>query len=172
VNATVNSSRPFAEKLKFLFNAVRHPSGREYGVTEVAEEINRRGLGKISHSYLSLLREGKKANPSKECVEALAAFFQVPASYFYDDEVSRWVEEELRLIASLRGSPVRHIALEAFGLSPPSLRVLAETIKHLRKLEGLPETSEEPVPKRVKRRWERDERERAESSEEAASARR
>jgi hypothetical protein len=146
------STKSIAEKLQFLLDAVRHPSGREHNLTEVAEAINAQGQYQISRGYLSALKEGIKTTPSRECVEAIAAFFGVPAAYFYDEDTARWVVEEIRLVATLRNSPVRHISLEAFGLSDASLGVLADTIKHLRRLEGLPETSEEPAPKR-RRRW-------------------
>ena len=142
----------FSEKLRFLFGAVRHPSGREYNVTEVTEAINARGLHQVSRGYISALREGTKPTPSAECVAAIADFFGVPPAYFHDDVVARWVHEEIRLVATLRNSPVRHISMEAFGLSESSLHVLADTIKHLRRLEGLPESSEEP-DRRRRRRW-------------------
>ena len=148
------SPKTFAEKFQFLLDAVRHPSGREYNLTEVAEAINAQGQYPISRGYLSALKEGKKTTPSGECVEAIASFFGVPPAYFHDEDTARWVEEEIRLVSSLRNSPVRHISLESFGLSESSLRVLADTIKHLRRLEGLPETSQEPAPKR-RRRWRR-----------------
>jgi transcriptional regulator with XRE-family HTH domain len=146
--------KTFAEKLQFLLDAVRHPSGREYNLTEIAEAINAQGQYQISRGYLSALKEGKKTTPSRQCVEAIASFFGVPPAYFYDEQTARWVEEEIRLVAALRNSPVRHISLEAFGLSESSLRVLAETIRHLRRLEGLPESSQAPAPKR-RRRWRR-----------------
>ncbi len=144
--------KTFAEKFQFLLDAVRHPSGRQYNLTEIAEAINAQGRYQISRGYLSALKEGMKTTPSRECIEAIASFFGVPPAYFQDEEVARWVEEEIRLVAALRNSPVRHISLEAFGLSESSLRVLAETIRHLRRLEGLPETSREPALKR-RRRW-------------------
>jgi hypothetical protein len=145
-------TKTFADRLRFLFATVRHPSGREYNVTEVAEAINARGRYPISRGYISALKEGLKPVPSRDCAEAIAEFFGVPASYFYDDETANWVEQEIQLVSALRNSPVRHISLEAFGLSGASLQVLAETIKHLRRLEGLPESSAEPAPKR-RRRW-------------------
>ena len=144
--------KSFAEKLQFLLDAVRHPSGREFNITEMAEVINALGQYQVSRGYLSALKEGKKTTPSADCVEAIASFFGVPPAYFHDEDTARWVEEEIRLVSSLRNSPVRHISLEAFGLSESSLHVLADTIRHLRRLEGLPETSEEPAPKR-RRRW-------------------
>lgn len=146
------ATKTFAERLQLLLDAVRHPSGRAYNITEIAEAINARGGFQISRGYLSALKDGKKPTPSSDCIESIADFFGVPPAYFTDDETSRWVEDEIRLVSSLRNSPVRHISLEAFGLSEGSLQVLAETIRHLRRLEGLPETSEER-PLRRRRRW-------------------
>lgn len=144
--------KTFAERLSFLFSVVRHSSGREFNVTEVAEAINAAGGYSISRSYLNLLKQGNAPAPSRACADAIAAFFGVPGAFFYDDETASWVEKEIQLVSALRNTPVRSISLESFGLSEASLGVLAETIKHLRRLEGLPDSSKAPAPQRH-RRW-------------------
>ena len=74
-------------------------------------------------------------------VEGLAAFFGVPVNYFFKDEVAAHVEAELDLLLALREGPIRQIALRAAGLSIESLRAIAEMVEHVRRLEGLPDSS-------------------------------
>lgn len=144
-----SQSQTFAERLRFLFSAVRHPSGRKYKDVEVAEAINSRGTFHISRGYISALRVGLRPIPSMECARAIADFFEVPVRYFYDDAIAWWIERELELLAVFRHSPVRTIALEAYGLSESSLQLLLMLTKHMRRLEGLPETRG-PVRERAK----------------------
>ena len=145
-------TKTFAERLRFLFEVVRDPSGRPYNVTEVAEVIQANGYSAISRGYISAMKEGLKPIPSRDCVEAIARFFGVPADYFYNDDIAAWVEKEIRLVSALRNSPVKNISLQAYGLSEASLEVLVGTINRLRQLEGLPKSHEE-LPAKRRRRW-------------------
>ena len=138
-------SRPsLADKLNHLFATMRPSGRREYTLEEVAEEITRRKGVSISHTYIWQLRTGRRTNPSMNVVEALADFFGVSPAYFFDDEVAARIEAELRLLAALRDTSVRQIAFRAAGLSPQSLTRIAELVEHVRQLEGLPATPEEP----------------------------
>jgi len=126
-----------AEKLNRLFRTV-HPRGRpEYSSEEVAEAVRARGGPTISATYIWQLRKGLRDNPTKKHLEALADFFGVSPAYFFDDEVAARIEAELDLLAALRDAPVRQVALRASGLSPQSLRAIAEMIDRVRELEGL-----------------------------------
>lgn len=129
--------RSLAEKVNHLFHTI-HPSGRgEYSNEEVAAAIRGRGGPTISSTYLWQLRKGVRANPTKKHLEALADFFGVPPAYFFDDDVTERIDAELRLLAALRDSSVRQIALRAFGLSPESLSKIAEMVEWVRDLEAL-----------------------------------
>lgn len=160
-----STTKTFAERLQFLFRVVRHKSGRPYNVTEVAEAINAGGRYSISRGYISAMKEGLKPIPSRDCVEAIADFFGVPADYFYNDDTAGWVEKEIALVSALRNSPVKNISLQAFGLSEASLEAVAGTIARLRQLEGLPSSADGPAPKRRRRWGKRHESERSGASE-------
>lgn len=162
-------SKSFAERLRFLFSAVRHPDGREYNVTEVAEAINESGAYPVSRGYISALKQGLKPAPSRDAAEAIARFFGVPPTYFFDDETCRWVEEEIRLVTAMRHSPLRHISMRAFGLSHTSLDLIADAIERLRELERMPK-SDADSPKRRKRTRGRDGHSTPGQSEGTASA--
>ncbi|GAA4964460.1 helix-turn-helix domain-containing protein [Kineococcus glutinatus] len=135
-------ARSLAEKVDLLFQTVR-PAKGEYSYEHVASAIKAAGGPTISAAYLWMLRNGKRDNPTLRHLEALASFFGVPPSYFFDDALATQVEEQLRLVATLRDVGVRRVALRASGLSSESLATIAEMIERVRKLEGLPDEPEE-----------------------------
>ena len=63
------------------------------------------------------MRTGKQDNPRKSQIEALAAFFRVPVSYFFeDDEETARLHARLELLAAMRNNDVERIALRAADL--------------------------------------------------------
>jgi transcriptional regulator with XRE-family HTH domain len=142
MNATESTrSQPnstFAEKLDHLFKTVRPASGGERSYGEVAEGLARLGGPRVSANYIWQLRTGARDNPSKRHIEALAEYFGVPPTYFFDDDLTMRVNAELDLLASLRDSGVREIALRSRGLSADSQRLLQAMIEQARRAEGLP----------------------------------
>jgi transcriptional regulator with XRE-family HTH domain len=106
-----SEQKSFAARLDFLIRTVR-PAGRdEYSYEELAAEIARQVGLSISGSYIWQLRTGKKDNPTKRHIEALAGFFGVPAAYFFDDGEAERIDAELKLVAAMRDSSVRSVAL-------------------------------------------------------------
>ena len=124
-----------AGKLERLFRTVRPAGRREYSLEEAALAIRRRGGPTISASYLWLLRTGRKANPTKRHLEALASFFGVPPAYFFDDALGARSAADLDLLATLRAAPLRRIAVAAAELSPAGQRAAALLVEHIRDLE-------------------------------------
>ena len=129
-----------AWKIDRLFAVIRPSARSEFSYEEVAETIRERGGPTISASYIWQLRKGIRDNPTKHHLEALSDFFGVAPAYFFDATVEQQVDAELDLLRALRDEPVRQLALRAFGLSPESLRALADIVENVRKLEGLPDT--------------------------------
>ena len=88
-SASPKSAR-FAQRLEHLFRTV-HPKDRKpYTNVEVAEAINQAaGDQVISQAYVWQLRKGKKDNPTRKHIAALAAFFGVSPMYFFDDDQGR-----------------------------------------------------------------------------------
>ncbi|MFF5982714.1 XRE family transcriptional regulator [Streptomyces olindensis] len=127
----------FADRLNHLFRTVA-PAGRgPYSTDEVARVISASGVS-ISSSYIWLLRNGQRNNPTLRHIGALAKFFGVPPAYFFDDQVAEEVDAELEYLVSLRDAGVQRIALRAAGLSPESLQSISDIIERIRDLEGLP----------------------------------
>jgi transcriptional regulator with XRE-family HTH domain len=126
-----------ADKLDHLFAVVRPPKG-EYTYEQVSKAIEARGGPTISAAYVWQLRKGLRDNPTKRHLEALADFFGVPPSYFFDQDTAERIDDQLRLLAALRDARVSGLALRASGLSEESLSAIAAMIEQARKFEGLP----------------------------------
>jgi transcriptional regulator with XRE-family HTH domain len=128
----------FSARLDTLFRTVHPPSRGEYSYREVAKAIEDAGGPTVSASYLHQLRSGAKDNPTKRHIEALAAFFGVPPAYFFDDTAAARIDEELQLLAALRDSGVRQIAMRAAGLPPQGLESVRQMIELARSVSGMP----------------------------------
>jgi hypothetical protein len=72
----------FAEKLDRLFTTIRRPDGSQFTMSDVASEISAAGDVRLSASYLSELRSGRKDNPNIWVVNAIAEYFGQPIEYF------------------------------------------------------------------------------------------
>lgn len=147
-----DTERSLADKLNHLYQH-KLPTGRKkpYTDREVAEAVRRTG-GDVSASYLHALRTGKRTNPTKQHMEALAAFFGIPAAYFLSGD-TRNIDAELRQLQELRDlnealqTPgVRAVALKARGLSEANRANLDAILDHVLSLErsaGQPSTNPE-----------------------------
>ena len=135
-----------ADKINRLFEALHDDDGAPRSNEEVAEAITRAGT-KISASYLWLLRTGRRDNPGKNHLEAIAAYFRVPPAYFFDDRIAQDIHAELDLLAAMRKAGVRELALRAADLSADSVRAIAAMVEHARRLEQL-EQGAPPVDRR------------------------
>jgi transcriptional regulator with XRE-family HTH domain len=132
------SPRTLADKIDHLFTVI-HPAKGEYSYEQVSKAIQERGGPTISAAYVWQLRKGMRDNPTKRHLEALADFFGVPPSYFFDEDAAHRVDAELELLAALRDGGVRDVALRASGLSEDSLTTIRAMIEQARRLEGLPD---------------------------------
>ena len=141
-------ARTLAEKLDQLFRTM-HPRGRdEYSYREVAAGIRAQGgPRRMSATYLWQLRTGRKDNPSRRHLAALATFFGVPVSYFFDDALAAQIDAELALLRALRDASIRRIALRAAEVSPEGLRAIADMIEQVRQLEGIPDGPRSTEPR-------------------------
>jgi transcriptional regulator with XRE-family HTH domain len=135
-----------ADRLDHLFRTV-HPQGRgPYNHAEVAEAINEAAGGNvISATYVWQLRTGRRDNPTRKHLSALAAFFGVSPVYFFGDAEAGRDDEQARLITVLKDDAVRDMALRAAGLSDRSLKAIADMIENARAVEGLPGAAASPA---------------------------
>ena len=118
-----------AEKIDRLFRLVRRPNREQFSHEEVAKSCRDTTGETFSATYLWQLRTGRRTNPTKRHLEALADFFNVPVAYFFDDnEQSSAITEELELLGALRDADVRSVALRAVNLSPEGIDTISELI--------------------------------------------
>lgn len=130
--------RTLAEKLEHLLTATTPAGRRQPSNEDIATAINiAAGERTISATYVWLLRTGRKTNPTVRHLEALAQYCGVSAAYFLDEDESRRIDDQLRLLEALKESDVQDIALRSTGLSESSRRALHGMIDQLRRLEGL-----------------------------------
>lgn len=130
------SGRTLAEKVDHLFRTVRSEKG-EYTHEDVASALREAGGPTISATYVWQLRKGVRDNPTKHHLEALANFFGVPPSYFFDEDAAEKIEAELELLMAMRDASLRAVATRAAGLSEGSLEAIRAIIEQARQIEGL-----------------------------------
>ena len=134
-----------AQKLDRLFATVK-PGKGEYTHEEVAAALREAGGPTISATYVWQLRKGIRDNPTKHHLEALANFFGVSPSYFFDEQAAKQIDEELQLLMALRDASVKSIALRAVGLSDVSLEAVRSILDQARTIEGLPAEADPDNP--------------------------
>ncbi|MBT2233051.1 XRE family transcriptional regulator [Nonomuraea sp. NEAU-A123] len=130
------SSPSLADKIDFLFRTV-YPAGRgPYSYAEAAAGIEELTGEQVSHTSLWKLSTGRATNPTKRLIEALAAFFQVSPAYFFDDEASKQIGDQVELLALLRDTGMKGAHLRAFfELSPEARDMVRELIERTARLE-------------------------------------
>ncbi|EMD25737.1 helix-turn-helix domain-containing protein [Amycolatopsis azurea] len=119
-----------------LFQVVRRPNGEQHSHEEVARACRESTGESFSAAYLWQLRTGRRDNPTKRHLEALAAFFQVPPAYFFDDEQGRALAEEIELLGALRNNAVRNLALRAVTLSEEGLGTVTDIVEAISRRES------------------------------------
>ena len=132
----MNEASGLAAKIERLFDAVRRPDREHYSNEDVARACREATGESFSATYLWQLRTGRRDNPTKRHLEALAGFFQVPAAYFFDDERGARIEEELALLAAMRDGAVREVALRAVTLSEDGLGTVADLVEAIARREA------------------------------------
>lgn len=115
----------FSERLDRLFKIMRPDHPEEWTLREVAE-----GTG-LSISYLSVLRRGERDNPSRDQIEALAAFFKVSPAYFFPDPYGDQISRELEAITTLRSAGVEETAFHLAQLSVADRQLVERIIRRL-----------------------------------------
>ncbi|MFD9428492.1 MULTISPECIES: Secondary metabolite protein [unclassified Streptomyces] len=140
---TEKNERTFAELLDYLFREVR-PKGRgPYTYAEVSQGIRDTSGVAISASAIQQLRTGTNTNPKMQTIRALAGFFGVNPGYFFDEAEAERQRAEIQVVAAMRDQGVRRVALRANGLSTSSLHMLNTVIDQARRLEGMPDESDD-----------------------------
>jgi transcriptional regulator with XRE-family HTH domain len=118
-----------AEKIDFLFRTILRPDGKEFTYQEVESGTNRAVTG----PYIWKLRAGSATNPGFRALSALSSFFQVPATFFFEDEPTDDYLQDLQLAAQLRDNGIAQIALRAQALGPEGRAAVLQMIDYVSK---------------------------------------
>ena len=124
-----------AERLEQLFAETAGPHGRPVTMKEIVQRMDRRGIASMSLSYLQQLRKGEAENPRLQHLRALADAFDVPLSYFLEDDVSS--DHDDRALTQQE----RTLALRVHGLSDGALSSIRAIVELARKSEQLDDPS-------------------------------
>ncbi|MGW3960118.1 XRE family transcriptional regulator [Amycolatopsis sp. NPDC005003] len=127
--------RDFADKLNHLFAVTKSPEGDEISNDFAADSITAAGT-KISGTYIWQLRKRKRDNPTIKHVEGLGRFFGVPVNYFFDDDVTDRVDQQLRdlaaeqerLKANAGDQEAQRIAMRAGELTPDRRQLVMDLL--------------------------------------------
>lgn len=129
----------FAEALSFLYDKRLRDDGKPYSDRDVEDALKASGVS-ASHSYLWMLRKGRKNFPRTNIVTGLARFFGVPAGFFLDRPVyDAWRK---RLSAPVDTGPPaprgsQSVMRRSFeGMSDRSQSLLEALAEHVSELEG------------------------------------
>jgi transcriptional regulator with XRE-family HTH domain len=131
-------SATLAERIDHLFRTQLSPRGRQYTYREVAAAVTGQNGATFSPAYVWQLRTGAKDNPTMRHLEALARFFQVSPSYFFDDELTEFPDTQVRQLVASRNETLRQMSVTLLGLTDESLNAVLNLACRLRQLEGLP----------------------------------
>jgi transcriptional regulator with XRE-family HTH domain len=140
----LDSENLFATKLDQLFHRIRKPDGKTFSYGDVAKGIQEEGEPTINAGYIWKLRTGVIKNPGYRVIKAIARFFDVPVSYFFEEEEAETERlEEINLARQLKDSPqVQKIALRASDLEDAEQEAVLAMIRAIQKAKGAEEEEE------------------------------
>ena len=74
------AEQQLGERLEHLFVTIPSPSGGRWTNVEMATQLGERGI-ETTPAYISMLRRGRRSNPSLAIVTGMAKVFAVPTAY-------------------------------------------------------------------------------------------
>ncbi len=110
----MSEERSFAERLAHLIATVHPPDRKPYSYREIAHGVAEQTGVTMSATHVQQLAVGARKDPKRSHIQALAQFFGVPVTYFFDDDVAGQVED----VVAWRDSEARSLAQRAMRLSP------------------------------------------------------
>jgi transcriptional regulator with XRE-family HTH domain len=123
-----------SERLTKLIANVYPPHRGPLSAREISDRAQRLGF-QLSESYVYQLRNGKRANPTIEPLFAIAAVFDVPVEYFFNDRAAAVLQADLALARAMNDAGVRDIALRAADLSPEARQAVVTMLQQFQNLD-------------------------------------
>lgn len=129
--------RSFGDKLTHLIETVHPPDRGPYSYREIEAGLAGHP-GAMTAAHINQLALGKQPHPRIHYVEALASFFGVPVTYFFDDALAQRIEEQIAEVSAWRDKEARRIAERVVALSPRDRHAVTTLIDNLRAYEERP----------------------------------
>jgi len=124
-----------AERLNLLFAHVPRTGGSElYSNDRAASDLAAAGIS-VTTGYLRQLRSGKRRNPTARLLAGIAQLFEVPITYFFDDDQADKITAQLQALTRLRAAGVRGIVARSGDLTAADLNALAPLLEQIRQLD-------------------------------------
>jgi transcriptional regulator with XRE-family HTH domain len=130
-------TRSFGDKLAYLIETVHPPDRGSYSYREIAAGIAEHP-GAMTAAHINQLVKGKQPYPRIHHIEALASFFGVPVQYFFDDDVTTRIEDQIAQVSAWRDEEARHIAERVVQLNPRDRSTVTNLIDSLRAYDEQP----------------------------------
>jgi transcriptional regulator with XRE-family HTH domain len=111
-----NSS--FAARLTHLIATVHPPDRKPYSYREIAQGVADSTGVSMSATHVQQLAVGARLDPKRSHIQALAQFFGVPVTYFFDDAVAEEIDKQVDDVVAWRDTEARAMAQRAMRLSP------------------------------------------------------
>ncbi|ATY12845.1 transcriptional regulator [Amycolatopsis sp. AA4] len=129
--AEQDQERSFAERLAHLIATVHPPDRKPYSYREIAQGVADVTGVSMSATHVQQLAVGARRDPKRSHIQALARFFGVPVTYFFDDEVAGRVDEQVADVVAWRDTQARELAQRAMRLSERDRRTVAALMDQL-----------------------------------------
>jgi transcriptional regulator with XRE-family HTH domain len=112
-----DEERSFAHRLAHLIGTVHPPDRKPYSYREIAQGVAELTGVTMSATHVQQLAVGARRDPKRSHIQALARFFGVPVTYFFDDEVAERVDGQVADVVAWRDTEARDLAQRAMRLS-------------------------------------------------------
>ena len=123
--------RSFAERLAKLIATVHPPDRKPYSYREIAKGVVDLTGVSMSATHVQQLAVGARRDPKRSHIQALARFFGVPVTYFFDDDVAERVDGQVAEVVAWRDTEARDLAQRAMRLSPRDRETVTTLVDQL-----------------------------------------
>lgn len=132
----------FAERLTTAREAIRRPDGKMHTLEEIAEGVRSYTGDTCSKQYIGDLLSGKYTAPTHTKIEGLAHFFGLPPGYFFNDDLSTQMQEDLKLGAALRDAGVHGLAARMLEVDVTKREALMRILNEIQNREDIAQSGE------------------------------
>ncbi|WP_033294330.1 transcriptional regulator [Amycolatopsis jejuensis] len=129
--AEQDDERSFAQRLAHLIATVHPPDRKPYSYREIAQGVADVTGVSMSATHVQQLAVGARRDPKRSHIQALAKFFGVPVTYFFDDEVAEQVDGQVADVVAWRDTQARDLAQRAMQLSPRDRETVSALLDQL-----------------------------------------